>query len=53
MSCHPKIGGKLREETSGADRSQAGCKCWGVDPAKEIAQTCWIGRHHEVPGDLG
>src|SRR5580698_5419647 len=42
MSYHPTIGGKLREETSGADRSQAGCVCWGIDPVKEIGQTCGL-----------
>src|ERR1700674_1816929 len=36
----PTIGGKLREETSGVDRSQAGCRWWGLDPVKEIGQTC-------------
>src|ERR1700681_4955419 len=40
MSYRPRIGGKLREETSGVDRSQAGCKWWGLDPVKEIGQTC-------------
>src|SRR5271170_6789943 len=42
MSYHPTIGGKLREETSGADRSQAGYICWGSDPVKEISQTCGL-----------
>src|ERR1700690_3981232 len=42
MSYHPTIGGKLREETSGADRSQAGYICWGSDPVKEIGQTCGL-----------
>src|ERR1700733_4414955 len=42
MSYHPTIGGKLREGTSGADRSQAGCICWGGDPVKEIGQTCGL-----------
>ncbi len=40
MSCRPKIGGKLREETSGVDRSQAVSAKWGNDPVKEIGQTC-------------
>ena len=40
MSYRPTIGGKLREETSGVDRSQAGCYWWGLDPEKEIGQTC-------------
>src|SRR5271154_830216 len=42
MSCIPMIGGKLRKETSGADRSQAGSVCWGVDPVEEIGQTCGL-----------
>ena len=42
MSCRPKIGGKLREETSGVDRSQAGYCFWGLDPVKEIGQTCGL-----------
>src|SRR6202167_2730093 len=42
MSYRPTIGGKLREETSGADRSQAGYMCWGSDPVKEIGQTCGL-----------
>src|SRR5580704_3914298 len=42
MSHGPVIGGKLREETSGADRSQAGYLCWGSDPVKEISQTCGL-----------
>src|ERR1700730_13736839 len=37
---YPLIGGKLREETSGVDRSQAGSCYWGLDPVKEIGQTC-------------
>ena len=40
MSYHPTIGGRLWKETSGVDRSQAGCECWGLDPEKEIGQTC-------------
>ncbi len=40
MSFAPKSGGKLREETSGVDRSQAGSVCWGADPVKEMGQTC-------------
>jgi hypothetical protein len=42
MSYRPTIGGKLREETSGADRSQAGYVYWGQDPVKEIGQTCGV-----------
>jgi hypothetical protein len=42
MSCRPTIGGRLREETSGVDRSQAGSLCWGLDPVKEIGQTCGL-----------
>src|SRR6266705_1931225 len=40
MSYRPTIGGKLWEEASGVDRSQAGCCLWGYDPVKEIGQTC-------------
>ena len=53
MSYHPKIGGKLREETSGADRSQAGCMCWGSDPVKEIGQTCGLNVIVRRVSDLG
>jgi hypothetical protein len=42
MSYRPAIGGKLREETSGVDRSQAGFCWWGIDPEKEIGQTCGL-----------
>ncbi len=42
MSHYPKIGGKLQEETSGVDRSQAGSCYWGSDPVKEIGQTCGL-----------
>src|SRR5579862_3028325 len=42
MSYHPTIGGKLREGTSGVERSQAGCCFWGLDPVKEIGQTCGL-----------
>jgi hypothetical protein len=42
MSYRPAIGGKLRKETSGVDRSQAGCCLWGIDPEKEIGQTCGL-----------
>ena len=52
MSYRPTIGGKLREETSGVDRSQAGYAYWGRDPVKEIGQTCEFERHHEARGDL-
>ena len=37
---YPPMGGKLWEETSGVDRSQAGSCYWGSDPVKEIGQTC-------------
>jgi hypothetical protein len=37
---YPLIGGKLREEASGVDRSQAVLVYWGNDPVKEIGQTC-------------
>jgi len=40
MSYRPTIGGKLREETSRGDRSQAVSKGWGLDPLKQIGQTC-------------
>src|SRR2546427_8548365 len=42
MSYRPTIGGKLREETSGVDRSQAVSACGGDDPVKEIGQTCGL-----------
>ena len=42
MSQYPKIGGKLREGTSGVDRSQAVSESWGNDPVKEIGQTCGL-----------
>src|SRR5258707_187970 len=42
MSYRPTIGGKLRKETSGVDRSQAGLFWWGMDPEKEIGQTCGL-----------
>jgi hypothetical protein len=42
MSYRPTIGGRLREGTSGVDRSQAVSGCWGMDPVKEIGQTCGL-----------
>src|SRR6185437_1317581 len=42
MSYHPAIGGKLRKGTSGVGRSQAVFDCWGLDPGKEIGQTCGL-----------
>ena len=42
MSHGPTVGGKLREATSGVDRSQAVLVCWGLDPVKEIGQTCGL-----------
>ena len=42
MSYRPTIGGKLREGTSGVDRSKAASFCWGLDPVKEIGQTCGL-----------
>ena len=42
MSYRPTIGGRLRKETSGVDRSQAVSLCWGFDPVKEIGQTCGL-----------
>lgn len=38
----PTIGGKLRERTSGVDRSQAGCSSWDADPIGKIGQTCGL-----------
>jgi hypothetical protein len=38
MSYRPKIGGKLREETSGVDRSQAGCAAKLVYSTWKITQ---------------
>ena len=31
---YPRIGGRLREGTSGVDRSQAALLCWGIGPRK-------------------
>src|SRR5438270_5904356 len=42
MSYRPTIGGKFRKKTSGVDRSQAGSFWWGIDPVKEISQTCGL-----------
>src|SRR5579859_2065516 len=42
MSLAPTIGGRLRKETSGVDRSQAGYCWWGLDPEEEIGQTCGL-----------
>src|SRR5687768_6485875 len=42
MSYRPTIGGRLRRETSGVDRSQAASVFWGGDPGKEIGQTCGL-----------
>jgi hypothetical protein len=42
MSYRPMIGGRLRRETSGVDRSQARSGCWGVDPVQENGQTCGL-----------
>jgi hypothetical protein len=42
MSYRPTIGGRLRKGTSGVDRSQAALFCWGIDPVKEIGQTCGL-----------
>jgi hypothetical protein len=53
MSYHRMIGGKLREKTSGADRSQAGCDWWGADPVKEIGQTCGLNVIVRRASDLG
>ncbi len=35
-------GGRLRKGTSGVDRSQAASRSWGLDPVKEIGQTCGL-----------
>jgi len=42
MSYRPTIGGRLRREASGVDRSQAALLWWGGDPVKEISQTCGL-----------
>ena len=42
MSYRPTIGGKLRQGTSGVDRSQAALFGWGLDLVKEIGQTCGL-----------
>lgn len=34
--------GKLREGTSGADRSQAGCVFWGAGPRKGDWSDLWL-----------
>ena len=52
MSYRPTIGGRLRKETSGVDRSQAGCCLVGLRPRKGDWSDLWIERHHEAPSDL-
>src|SRR5229473_7899482 len=42
MSYRPTIGGRLREGTSGVDRSQAACVFEANDLVKEIGQTCGL-----------
>src|SRR6202163_3364217 len=42
MSYRPTNGGKLRKGASGVDRSQAVSAWWGLDPVKEIGQTCGL-----------
>jgi hypothetical protein len=42
MSHGSLVGRKLREATSGVDRSQAGSACCGADPVEEIGQTCGL-----------
>src|SRR5262252_1099317 len=42
MSYRLTIGGRLRKEASGVDRSQAVSGCWGLDPEEEIGQTCGL-----------
>ena len=49
---YPVIGGKLREETSGVDRSQAGFFVGASDPVKEIGQTCGLNVIVRRLGDL-
>lgn len=44
--------GKLRKRTSGVDRSQAVSACWGIDPVKEIGQTCGLNVIVRRTGDL-
>jgi hypothetical protein len=38
----PRVGGKLRGRASGVDGSQAVSFGWGLDPVKEIGQTCGL-----------
>jgi hypothetical protein len=42
MSHGPTAGGKLREATSGVDRSQAVSVWWRIGPVKKIGQTCGL-----------
>ena len=42
MSHDPRVGGKLREATSGVDRSQAVHGFEALDLVKEIGQTCGL-----------
>src|ERR1700676_4258520 len=42
MSYRPTNGGKLRKGASGVDRSQAVSAWCGLDPVKEIGQTCGL-----------
>ena len=42
MSHGPRVGGKLREATSGVDRSQAAHAVEALDLVKEIGQTCGL-----------
>ncbi len=45
--------GKLREGTSGVDRSQAGIRVGAnATPLGRLVRPV-AGRHHEAPGDLG
>ena len=50
MSCRPKIGAKSQEESSGADRSQAGCGWWGLNLAVSVegiaSEVCMKARKH-------
>ncbi len=42
MSYRPTIGGRLRKEASGVDRSQAVHAVEALDLVKEIGQTCGL-----------
>lgn len=48
MSHGPLVGGKLREATSGVDRSQAVSAWWGRRPRKGDWSDLWTERHREA-----